>query len=164
MMNLIIYQGDNIEVLKKLKSNSIHYSLFSPPFSSFFTYSASIRDMGNSTDKEFYNHFNFFVSELYRVMMPGRLVSVHCMNLPMTITSDGVMGIKDFRGNMVKVFENFGFIFHSEVCIWKDPLVQATRTKTLSLAHKQISKDSSRCGQGFPDYIITMRKLGTNPE
>ena len=162
--NWSMYHADNVDALKKIKSNSIHYTLTSVPFSSFFTYSASIRDMGNSTDQEFYNHFNFFVPELYRCMMPGRLVSLHLMNLPMTITSDGVMGIKDFRGNMIKVFENYGFIFHSEVCIWKDPLVQATRTKTLSLAHKQISKDSSRCGQGFPDYIVTMRKPGVNPE
>ena len=162
--NWSAYQGDCISVLKKLPSNTIHYSIFSPPFSSLFTYSASIRDMGNSTDSEFRNHFNFFISELYRVLMPGRLVSIHCMNLPTTIGKEGVMGMKDFRGEMIRTFVNQGFIFHSEVCIWKDPLLQATRTKMLSLAHKQISKDSSRCNMGFPDYIVTMRKPGVNPE
>lgn len=162
--NWSVYQGDCISVLRKMPSNSIHYSIFSPPFSSLFTYSASIRDMGNSTDKEFYTHFDFLIPELYRVIMPGRLLSFHCMNLPMTISTDGFMGTKDFRGDMIRAFVNQGFIHHSEVCIWKDPLVQATRTKNLSLAHKQISKDSSRCGMGYPDYIITMRKPGMNPE
>jgi DNA modification methylase len=162
--NWSVYQGDCISITKKLPSNSIHYSIFSPPFSSLFTYSASIRDMGNSTDKEFYTHFNFLIPELYRVIMPGRLVSIHCMNLPMTISTNGVMGMKDFRGDIIRAFVNQGFIYHSEVCIWKDPLVQATRTKALSLAHKQISKDSSRCNMGYPDYIVTMRKTGINSE
>jgi len=159
-----IYHGDCIEVLKGLPSNSIHYSIFSPPFSSLFTYSASERDMGNSTDKEFYSHFDFLIPELYRVTMPGRLLSFHCMNLPMTIGADGVMGMKDFRGNMIFAFVDQGWIYHSEVCIWKDPLLQAVRTKKLELAHKQISKDSSRCAMGYADYIVTMRKPGTNPE
>lgn len=159
-----VYQGDCIPVLRKIPSSSIHYSIFSPPFGSLFTYSASERDMGNSTDKEFYRHFNFLIPELYRVIMPGRLISIHCMNLPMTIGKEGVMGIKDFRGEIIRAFVNQGFIFHSEVCIWKDPLLQATRTKMLSLAHKQISKDSTRCNMGLPDYIVTMRKPGENPE
>lgn len=158
------YHGDCIEVLKGIPSNSIHYSIFSPPFSSLFTYSASERDMGNSTDNEFYNHFNFLIPELYRVTMPGRLLSFHCMNLPMTIGADGVIGMKDFRGNMIFAFINQGWIYHSEVCIWKDPLLQAVRTKKLELAHKQISKDSSRCAMGYPDYIVTMRKPGINSE
>lgn len=158
------YHGDCVSVLRKIPSDSIHYSIFSPPFSSLFTYSASIRDMGNSTDKEFYTHFDFLIPELYRVIMPGRLVSFHCMNIPLTIGKDNVMGIKDFRGEMIRAFTNQGFIYHSEVCIWKDPLLQATRTKMLSLAHKQISKDSSRCNMGLPDYIVTMRKPGVNSE
>jgi len=158
------YQGDNVEVMEGLPSDSIHYSIFSPPFASLFTYSNSSRDMGNSTDSEFFDHFSFFIPELYRVMMPGRLISFHCMNLPMTISSDGFIGMKDFRGDLIRLFVDHGFIFHSEVCIWKDPLVQATRTKMLPLAHKQISKDSSRCAMGYPDYIVTMRKPGENPE
>jgi len=159
-----MYHGDCVPVLCGLPSNSIHYSIFSPPFSSLFTYSASIRDMGNNKNDEFYEHFGFFIPELYRVMMSGRLVSFHCMNLPMTISGDGIMGMKDFRGNLIRIFVNQGFIYHSEVCIWKDPLLQATRTKMLSLAHKQISKDSTRCNMGFPDYIVTMRKPGENSE
>ncbi len=159
-----MYQGDCVEVLKGIPSDSIHYSIFSPPFSSLFVYSNLLRDMGNSTDDEFREHFSFFVPEMYRVMMPGRLVSIHCMNLPMTLSKDGVMGMRDFRGELISLFTGYGFIYHSEVCIWKDPLVQATRTKALMLAHKQISKDSTRCGMGFPDYVVTMRKPGENPE
>ena len=160
--NWSMYQGDCIEVLKGIPSDSIHYSIFSPPFSSLFTYSNSIRDMGNSTDDEFEKQFNFFVPEMYRVLMPGRLVSVHCMNLPMTLGRNGLIGMRDFRGDLIRMFQKVGFIYHSEVCIWKDPLVQATRTKALSLAHKQISKDSTRCGMGYPDYIVTLRKPGEN--
>ena len=95
-------------------------------------------------------------------MMPGRLVCVHCMNLPATIQHDGFIGVHDFRGDLIRLFQSESFIFHSEVCIWKDPLVQAVRTKVLSLAHKQVVKDSSRCGQGLADYIIVMRKPGEN--
>ena len=160
-----IYNGDCVDVIKNVKTDSVHYSLFSPPFASLFTYSNSIRDMGNCKNKEdFMEHFKYLTNELYRVTMPGRLLSFHVMNLPATITQDGFIGIKNLRGDLIKLFEDVGFIFHSEVCIWKDPLLQAVRTKTLTLAHKQISKDASRCGQGFPDYIITMRKKGENSE
>jgi DNA modification methylase len=163
--NFKLYNADCIDVIKEIPSDSIHYSIFSPPFASLFVYSNSDRDMGNcKNESEFYTHFRFLVEELYRVIMPGRLVSFHCMNLPATISSDGYIGMKDFRGDLIRLFQEFGFIYHSEVCIWKDPLVQATRTKVLTLAHKQISKDSSRCGQGFPDYVVTMRKPGENPE
>lgn len=158
-----LHLGDNIELIKNLKDGSIGFSIFSPPFASLFTYTNSIRDMGNCRDKnDFLNHFKFLVTELYRVMMPGRLVAIHCMNLPMTITHDGVMGMHDFRGDIIRLFQNEKFIFHSEICIWKDPLVQAVRTKVLSLAHKQVCKDSSRCGQGIPDYVVVMRKPGEN--
>ena len=102
--NWSMYQGDCVEVMKGLPSDSIHYSIFSPPFASLFTYSNSVRDMGNSTNKEFYDHFFYFIPELYRVMMPGRLVSFHCMNLPMTINTDGVIGMKDFRGKLISIF------------------------------------------------------------
>ncbi len=160
-----IYNGDSVEVIKNIPDNSVHYSLFSPPFSSLFVYSDSERDMGNcKNDSEFYDHFEYLVSELYRVIMEGRLVSFHCMNLPLTIQHDGVLGIKDFRGDLIRLFQAQGFIFHSEVVIWKDPLIQAVRTKNLGLAHKQIVKDSTRCTMGYPDYIITMRKPGVNTE
>lgn len=160
-----LYNADCVEFTKSLPDNSLHYSIFSPPFANLFTYSDSERDMGNSKDDaEFAEHFGYLVDELFRAIMPGRLVSIHCMNMLATLTKDGYIGIKDFRGDLIRIFKRSGFIFHSEVCIWKDPLIQAVRTKTLSLAHKQISKDSSRCGMGLPDYIITMRKPGDNPE
>jgi DNA modification methylase/superfamily II DNA or RNA helicase len=158
-----LHLGDNIDVIKTIKNDSVGFSIFSPPFASLFTYTNSIRDMGNCKDKnDFLNHFRFLVTELYRVLMPGRLIAIHCMNLPMTITHDGVMGLHDFRGDIIRLFQDENFIFHSEICIWKDPLVQAVRTKVLSLAHKQVCKDSSRCGTGIPDYIVVMRKPGDN--
>lgn len=158
-----LHLGDNIELIKKIPDNSIGLSIFSPPFASLFTYSNSIRDMGNCRDKnDFIEHFRFLVKEIYRVTMPGRLVCIHCMNLSATITHDGFMGLHDFRGDIIRLFQDNDFIFHSEVCIWKDPLVQAVRTKALTLAHKQVVKDSSRCGQGLADYIVVMRKPGEN--
>ena len=160
-----MYNGDCVEVLKGITDNSIHYSIFSPPFASLYTYSNSDRDMGNSaSDNEFYEHFKFLISELYRVTMPGRLLSFHCMDLPMMKSRDGVIGLKDFPGELIRMFSEAGFIYHSRVTIWKDPLVEATRTKALGLLHKQICKDSSMCRQGLPDYLVTMRKPGENPE
>jgi len=160
-----MYNGDCVEVLKGITDNSIHYSIFSPPFASLYTYSNSDRDMGNSaSDNEFYEHFKFLITELYRVTMPGRLLSFHCMDLPMMKSRDGVIGLKDFPGELIRMFSEVGFIYHSKVTIWKDPLVEATRTKALGLLHKQICKDSSMCRQGLPDYLVTMRKPGENPE
>lgn len=160
-----MYQGDCVEVLKGLPENSIHYTIFSPPFSSLYTYSNSERDMGNSgSDEQFYEHFRYLVKELYRVTMPGRLLSFHCMNLPMMKSRDGVIGLKDFRGELIRLFAEEGWIFHAEVCIWKNPVTEMQRTKALGLLHKQIRKDSSMCRQGIPDYVITMRKPGDNPE
>ncbi len=158
------YHGDCIEVIKEIPSNSIHYSVFSPPFSSLFTYSASERDMGNSTDAEFYDHFKYLIPELYRIIMPGRLLSFHCSDIPAMKERDGYMGLKDFPGILLKEFEKAGFIYHSRVTIWKDPLIEAVRTKSLRLAHKQISKDSSRCGIGCADYIVSIVKPGDNKE
>lgn len=161
--NYEIQLGDSVELIKNIKSNSIGFSIFSPPFASLFTYTDSIRDMGNCRDKNtFLEHFRFLVKELYRVISPGRIVAIHCMNLPMTITHDGIMGLHDFRGDLIYLFQFEKFIYHSEVCIWKDPLIQAVRTKVLSLAHKQVVKDSSRCGQGLADYLVVMRKPGIN--
>lgn len=160
-----LYQGDCVEVLKGIPSDSIHYSIFSPPFSSLYTYSNSDRDMGNcKDDSQFYKQFKFLIKELYRVLIPGRLISFHCMNLPMMKSRDGVIGLKDFRGELVKLFTDEGFIFHSEVCIWKNPVTEMQRTKALGLLHKQIKKDSSMCRQGIADYLVTVRKPGDNPE
>ena len=157
--------GDCVESIRTLKPDSIHYSIFSPPFASLYTYSNSDFDMGNCrNDDEFYGQFKFLVSELHRVLMPGRLLSFHCMNLPTTKTRDGYIGIKDFRGELIKMFIEAGFIYHSEVCIWKDPVTAMQRTKALGLLHKQLKKDSAMSRQGIPDYLVTMRKPGVNPE
>ena len=160
-----LYNGDSVEVLKGIPDNSIHYSIFSPPFASLYTYSNSDRDMGNSkTDDEFYEHFTFLVKELYRVTMPGRLLSFHCMNLPTSKVRDGVIGIKDFRGLLIRIFTDAGWIYHGEVCIWKNPVTAMQRTKALGLLWKQLKKDSAMSRQGIPDFIVTMRKPGDNPE
>jgi superfamily II DNA or RNA helicase len=163
--NWDMYMGDCVESIKQLDSNSVHYSIFSPPFASLYTYSNSDRDMGNSrNDQEFFDHFVFLAKELHRVMMPGRLISFHCMNLPSSKERDGFIGVKDFRGDMLRIFQAAGFVFHSEVCIWKDPVTAMQRTKAIGLLHKQIRKDSALSRQGIPDYLVTVRKLGDNPE
>lgn len=209
-----LYHGDSCEVVKAIPDSSVHYSVFSPPFASLYTYSASDRDMGNSaTHGDFYKHFAFLVGELLRVTIPGRLLSFHCMNLPTSKQRDGFIGLSDFRGILIKAFMgkdaadmiaaasalrvralryqldeqraewdrlmtmadditaelnkypgDAGFIYHSEVCIWKDPVTAMQRTKALGLLHKTIRKDSAMSRQGIPDYLVTMRKPGENPE
>ena len=156
--------GDCVERMAEIPSDSVGLSVFSPPFASLYTYSNSDRDMGNcKTDGEFMDHFAFMLSELYRVMMPGRCVSFHCMNLPTTKERDGYIGIRDFRGDLIRAFQDAGFIYHSEVTIWKDPVTAMQRTKALGLLNKQKNKDSSISRQGIPDYLVTMRKPGDNP-
>lgn len=160
-----LYNGDSAEVLKMLPEGTIHYIIYSPPFQSLYTYSNSDRDLGNcrSAD-EFYEQFRFIGQELFRTLMPGRLMSFHCMNLPTSKERDGFIGIRDFRGELIRFFEEIGFIFHSEVCIWKDPVTAMQRTKAIGLLHKQLKKDSCLSRQGIPDYLVTMRKPGENPE
>lgn len=160
-----LYHGDSCEVLKAFPSDSIHYTIFSPPFASLYTYSNSDRDMGNcKTDNEFFIQFSYLVKELYRITKPGRLLSFHCMNIPMMKSRDGEIGIKDFRGDLIRLFQKCGFIYHSEVCIWKDPVIAMQRTKAIGLLHKQLKKDSTISRQGIPDYLVTMRKPGNNAE
>jgi len=159
------YNGDSCEIIKAIPSNSIHYMIYSPPFSSLYTYSDSVRDMGNSkTDEEFFAHFSFLAQELNRILIPGRVMSVHCMNLTSLKQRDGIIGIKDFRGDLIRIFQKAGFVYHSEVCIWKNPVVAMQRTKALGLLHKQLKKDSCMSRQGIPDYLCTFRKIGDNPE
>lgn len=160
-----IWNADCVEVAKALPENSIHYTIFSPPFASLYTYSNSDRDMGNvKNGAEFSAHFKFLVPELLRITKPGRLLSFHCMNLPSSKSSDGYIGLKDFRGELIRAFVEAGWIYHSEVCIWKDPVTAMQRTKALGLLHKQIKKDSCMSRQGIADYLVTMRKPGDNPE
>lgn len=159
------YLGDCVDVVKEMPSDSIGYTIYSPPFSSLYTYSNSDRDMGNCKDDgQFMTHYRFLVKELYRVTMPGRLVSFHCMNLPTSKERHGVIGIRDFRGELIRMHLEEGWIYHSEVCIWKDPVTAMQRTKALGLLHKQIKKDSCMSRQGIADYLVTMRKPGDNPE
>lgn len=159
-----VRRGDCVEHIKRVQSDSIGFSVFSPPFASLYTYSNSPRDMGNCrTHSEFYTHFRFLVDELLRVTMPGRLCSFHCMNLPTSKARDGYIGISDFRGDLIRIFQDAGWIFHSEVVIWKDPVTAMQRTKALGLLHKTIVKDSAMSRQGIPDYMVTMRKPGENP-
>lgn len=160
-----MHHGDCVDVVRKLDAESVGYSVFSPPFASLYTYTDDARDMGNCTDEdEFFAHFRYLIPELYRVTMPGRLVSFHCMDLPSSKARDGFIGLKDFRGMLIRAFENAGWILHSQVCIWKDPVTAMQRTKALGLLHKQIKKDSCLSRQGIPDYLVTMRKPGDNPE
>ncbi len=159
------YHGDCVDVLRGLPDSSVHYSIFSPPFASLYTYSASPRDMGNcASHDEFFAQFRYLIPELYRVMKPGRNLSFHCMLLPTSKARDGVIGLTDFRGQLIRAFQEVGWIFHSEVVIWKDPVTAMQRTKALGLLHKQIKKDSCMSRQGIPDYLVTMRKPGTNQE
>lgn len=157
--------GDCVERIREIESDSIHYQIYSLPFESLYTYSASERDMGNCRDsKEFWEHYKFLIDEQIRVTMPGRLISIHCMNLPTSKERDGVIGLRDFRGEIIRAYSQAGMIYHSEVCIWTDPVTAMQRTKALGLLHKQLKKDSCMSRQGIPDYLVTMRKPGINPE
>ena len=158
-----LYLGDCVEQIADIEQESIDYSIYSPPFSSLYTYSASDRDMGNCKDDDvFLEHYAYLVRELYRVTKPGRLSSFHCMTLPTSKTHHGYIGLRDFRGQLIRIHQAIGWIFHSEVCIWKDPVTQMQRTKALGLLHKQLKKDSSMSRQGLADYVVTMRKPGEN--
>lgn len=160
-----IYHGDCIEVMRGLPDASIDYSIFSPPFASLYTYSNSPRDLGNcADDAEFFEHFAFVIAELKRIVKPGRNVSFHCMLLPTSKERDGYIGLKDFRGDLIRAFQAHGFIYASEVCIWKDPVTAMQRTKALGLLHKTVRGNAAMCRQGIPDYLVTMRAPGEAPE
>jgi DNA modification methylase len=153
--------GDCVEALRGLPEHSIGYSIFSPPFASLYTYSNSPRDMGNCrSDAEFFEHFGFLVDELMRVMKPGRNVSFHCMLMPSSKERDGFIGLRDFRGDLIRAFQAKGFIYASEVCIWKDPVTAMQRTKALGLLHKSVRNNAAMSRQGIPDYLVTMRAPG----
>jgi len=163
--NWTLANGDCIEVMNALPDNSIHLSVFSPPYASLYTYSNSDRDLGNSAnDEQFYDHFAHVVAGLHRITKPGRIVCVDVMNIPAMKERDGYIGLKDFRGDVIRAFQKAGFIFHSEHCAWKDPLIEATRTKALGLMHKQLCKDSTRSRAGIPQYLLAFRKDGENKE
>lgn len=209
-----LYNADCVDVARSLPDESIDFSIYSPPFESLFVFSNSERDMGNNASSaDFWTHYRFLIAEQFRIMKPGRLVAIHCMNLPTSKARDGFIGIKDFRGEIIRAHLNddaaelytamrrlseraalasmsgdiaravklqdaadaidedlashpgdTGFIYHSEVCIWKDPVVAMQRTKALGLLYKQLRKDSAMSRQGIADYLVVMRKPGDNPE
>lgn len=156
-----VYLGDCVNHTRRMPDESIDYSVFSPPFADLFVYSNSDHDMGNCRDDaEFVAQMRFLIAELYRVMKPGRNVSFHCMNLPTTKMRQGFIGLRDFRGDLIRAFQDAGFIYHAEVAIWKDPVVAMQRTKALGLLHKTIRDNASMSRMGLPDYVVTMRKPG----
>jgi hypothetical protein len=156
-----VHLGDCVKWAKRMDDNSIDYSIFSPPFADLFVYSNSDHDMGNcKDDEEFVAQLKYLIAELFRVIKPGRNVSFHCMNLPTTKMRQGFIGLRDFRGDLIRAFQDSGFIYHSEVCIWKDPVVAMQRTKAIGLLHKTIRENSTMSRMGLPDYVVTMRKPG----
>ena len=159
-----LYNGDCIEVLRGMPSETVGLSVFSPPFSSLYTYSNSDRDLGNCrSDEEFFTHFAFVMAEIARVLMPGRSVAMHCMDLPTSKVRDGHIGLRDFPGELIRCGERAGLIYHSSVVIWKDPVTAMQRTKALGLLHKTIRNDSSMSRMGIPDRVVVLRKPGENP-
>ena len=160
-----LYHADTVDVARGLPDKSVDFSVFSPPFASLYCYSNSPRDLGNvKDDAEFFAHYDFLIEQTVRVMKPGRLVAIHCMLMPTSKVRDGHIGLRDFRGDIIRAYEKHGFIFHSEVCIWKDPVTAMQRTKALGLLHKTIRKDSAMSRQGIADYLVVMRAPGENIE
>lgn len=157
-----IYQGDACELIRGVPGDSVHFGIHSPPFEGLYKFSNYDRDISNNDGPQFWEHYAFLISELYRVTKPGRIHSVHCMQLPTSKTRHGFIGMRDFRGEIVRAYEDAGWIFHSEVCIWKDPVIAQQRTKSIRLLHKQITKDSTISGMGLADYIVSFRKPGDN--
>lgn len=153
--------GDCVQLIREVESESIGFSIFSPPFAELYTYSDKLEDMGNSKDyNEFFTAFKFLVKELYRVMWSGRNVAVHCMDLPIQKGKEGYIGLRDFSGMILQAFQEVGFIYHSRVTIWKNPVTEMQRTKALGLLHKQVKKDAAMSRVGIPDYLMIFRKEG----
>ena len=159
-----IYEGDSCELMQGIPDHTMGFSIHSPPFEGLYRFSNSDRDISNSSGENFWKHYSFIIDQLLRITKPGRLASVHCMQLPTSKTRNGFIGMRDFRGEIIRAFEASGWYFHSEVCIWKDPVVAQQRTKSIRLLHKQMEKDSTISGQGLADYIVTFRKPGENEE
>lgn len=154
-----LYNGDCVEVLSQMPDNSNHFQIFSPPFANLYIYSDDLRDMGNckNTD-EFFEQFSFLTPHLYRTLKPGRLCAVHCKQLAKYKGRDGASGWQDFRGDLIRHFESFGFQYHSEVVIWTDPVLEMQKTKTQRLLYCQLQRDASLTGIGMPEYLLLFRK------
>jgi DNA modification methylase len=157
----VLVNGDCVEEIEKVESESIHFTVFSPPFPEMYVYNNDIRDMSNCTDFDvFKEHFRFLSPELFRITKQGRNVAVHCMDLPVQKGKHGYIGLRDFSGMIREAMEDAGFIYHSRVTIWKNPVTEMQRTKALGLLHKQIKKDATMSRVGIPDYILIFRKDG----
>ena len=158
------HRGSCFRVMyKKFKDNSVGYICTSTPFVDLFSYSDKDEDLGNSRDyDDFFDHIEFIAEQMYRIIKPGRLISLHCIDIPAMLERDGYIGLKDFPGELIRTLEGLGMIYHSRITIWKDPLVEAVRSHAIGLMHKQIIKNSAMCRAGLPDYIVTMRKPGIN--
>jgi DNA modification methylase len=156
-----IKRGDSCQLIKEIESESVGFSVFSPPFAELYTYSSHVEDMGNSKDyKEFLTQFDFLIKDLFRILQSGRNVAVHCMDLPIQKGKEGYIGLRDFSGMIIEAFQKVGFVYHSRVTIWKDPVIEMQRTKALGLLHKQVKKDSTMSRVGIPDYVLIFRKDG----
>ena len=159
-----LYQGDCLEVMATLPDESVHLSVYSPPFAGLYQYSSSPRDLSNcSSYEEFFEHYGFVVAELYRLALPGRVTAVHCMDVPRSNTGKGD-SLMDFPGDIIRLHEQQGFSYVARYHVWKEPLTVRNRTMTKSLAHKTIVTDSARCGVASADYLLVFRKKGENPE
>lgn len=153
--------GDCVQKIQEVPSESVGFSIFSPPFAELYTYSDKLEDMGNCKNyNEFFIAFKMLVKELYRVLWTGRNVAVHCMDLPIQKGKEGYIGLRDFSGMILQAFQEAGFVYHSRVTIWKNPVTEMQRTKALGLLHKQVKKDSAMCRVGIPDYLMVFRKNG----
>lgn len=159
--NAKLIHGDCVEETPKLENESMGFIVYSPPFRDLYTYSDDIRDMGNCTDEgQFENHFAFLMPHLYDKLMAGRNMAVHCMDLPIQKGKDGYIGLRDFSGTIIKAAQSVGFIYHSRITIWKNPVTEMQRTKALGLLHKQVKKDATMSRVGIPDYVLVFRKDG----
>src|SRR5690606_39045275 len=153
-----LLNGDCVEESRKIPDNSAHLSVFSPPFPALYVYSDDPKDMNNVTDyTQFETHFKFLIPEIKRILMPGRICAIHCMDIPMQKGKDGDIGLRDFSGKLIDWFQDQGFIYHSRVTIWKNPVTEMQRTKALGLLHKTIKKDSAMSRVGIPDYVLFFR-------
>lgn len=155
--------GDSCERLEELDDNSVDMSVCSPPFDSLYTYSPSIRDLGNSANRgEFLDHYRFIVDHQLRVTKPGRIAAIHVQQLTTTKATHGHVGMSDFRGDVIRLFQETGWIFHGEATIWKDPQAQSIRTKAFSLAFQTKNRDSASVRPALADYLLLFRKPGQN--
>lgn len=160
-----LYCIDCVDMLWGLPENSVHYGIWSPPFVSLYTFSDNPRDVSNNNnDQVFWDHYRYVIQGVYRALKPGRLISIHCMDLPTSIARDGMIGMRDFPGENIRLCQSIGFIYHSRVCIRKDPVAAMQRTKAIGLLHKQVVKDGALSRMGIADSIVTLRKPGENDE